>query len=95
MANGLSVWSFPVMMEVRSCSIQITYFRIWYEENGYFVEDMNYKQKIFLSLSLLRWFEASLVELLHLLDQSFVHKKDRGGLGVIRLSKFRSFRQFF
>lgn len=72
-----------------------TYFRIWSENQIFFIEDSNFKHSISISISLLQWLEASLVDMLHLSINSFFQRKSRLDSGTIRLSKFRSSRGWF
>lgn len=76
-------------MEVRSCKINNSFYRIWFEANLFNREDIEDKKNIQISLSQLRWF----VEVIHELLQSpncFYLKNGRDDFEATRLSKFRS-----
>lgn len=74
-------------MEVKSCNINNHFFCMWKGGSGFFVEDMKKGQKVFLSISMARWFEISLKKLLSALSVGS-SLKEKADEGVIHLSKF-------
>lgn len=75
-SQSIQSFFYILKMEVKSCCIKSSYYCIWLDENGFFLEDMNYERKIFISLSSLQCLEASLVEL-HFPMSVFFQKKGK------------------
>lgn len=68
-------------MEVVSCKVLQSYYRIWSEDDNFLVEDVEVQRSLSMSEAQLSWFLEALSELLR--DLKVIEVQGKEGLGVM------------